>query len=115
MTISPLPQDRNRRACPRKVIRRAATVVVGDVSKDVQTWDLGRDGMCLLAARPIAPGTRCTVSFDIPLGGELVAVRATVKVVYSSYSAAAEFKIGAVFLDLDEAVATTLGRFAASS
>lgn len=115
MTISPLPQDRNRRASPRRVIRRAATVVIGDVSKDVQTWDLGRDGMCLLAARPIAPGTRCKVSFDIPLGGELVAVRATVKVVYSSYSAAGEFKIGAVFLDLDEAVATTLGRFAASA
>ena len=115
MTISPLPQDRNRRASPRKVIRRAANVVIGDVSKEVQTWDLGRDGMCLLAARPIAPGTRCKVAFDIPLDGELIAVRATLKVVYSSYSAAGEFKIGAVFLDLDEAVATTLGKFAASS
>jgi PilZ domain. len=115
MPISPLPQDRNRRASPRKVVRRAATVVIGDVSKDVQTWDLGRDGMCLLAARPIAPGTRCKVAFDIPLGGELVAVSATLKIVYSSYSAAGEFKIGAVFLDLDEAVATTLGRFAAGS
>lgn len=115
MTISPLPQDRNRRAAPRKVIRRAATVVIGDVSKEVQTWDLGRDGMCLLAARPIAPGTRCKVAFDIPLGGELIAVRASLKVVYSSYSAAGEFKIGAVFLDLDEAVATILGTFAASS
>lgn len=115
MSISPLPQDRNRRASPRKVVRRAATVVIGDVSKEVQTWDLGRDGMCLLAPRPIAPGTRCKVAFDIPLGGELLAVSAALKIVYSSYSAAGEFKIGAVFLDLDEAVATTLGRFAAGS
>jgi len=82
MSISPLPQDRNRRASPRKVVRRAATVVIGDLSKEVQTWDLGRDGMCLLAPRPIAPGTRCKVAFDIPLGGELLAVNATLKIVY---------------------------------
>jgi hypothetical protein len=115
MTISPLPQDHNRRASPRKVIRRAATVVVGDARKEVQTWDLGRDGMSLLAQRPIAPGTRCRIVFDVPIGGELFAVSAAAKVVYSSYSAAGEFKIGAVFLDLDDAAATALGRFTAAS
>ena len=115
MTISPLPQSLNRRASPRKVIRRAATVLIGDVGKEVQTWDLGRDGMCLMAARPIAPGTRCKVVFEVPIGAELLAVTAKAKVVYSSYSAAGEFKIGAVFIDLDEAVANTLGRFADSS
>ena len=115
MTISPLPQPHNRRATPRRAIRRQAMVVIGDVSKEVQTWDLGRDGMCLLAARPIAPGTRCRVVFDIPFAGEVIAVNAAAKVVYSSYSAAGEFKIGAVFIDLAEDVAATLGRFAASS
>jgi len=115
MTTSPLPHASNRRASPRRVIRCAATVVIGEVAKEVQTWDVGRDGMCLLSARPIAPGTRFGVSFDLPCGGALVAVRATAKVVYSSYSAAGEFKIGALFLDLAEDVATTLGRFAASS
>jgi len=97
------------------VIRTAATVIVGDVRKEVQTWDLGRDGMCLLAPRPIAPGTRCRVAFDLPVGDAPIAVSVSAKVVYSSYSAAGEFKIGAVFLDLDEEVASTLGRFAASS
>ena len=97
------------------MIRRAATIVVGDSAKEVQTWDLGRDGMCLLSARPIAPGTRCRISFEIPLDGGAFAVRATAKVVYSSYSTAGEFKIGAVFLDLADDAATVLGNFAASA
>jgi hypothetical protein len=115
MSVSPLPQDRNRRATPRKAIRRPATVTIGDVRKDVQTWDLGRDGMCLIAQRPITPGTRCRIAFELPLGGEPLAVDATAKIVYSSYSAAGEFRIGAVFLDLDGAAANAIGAFAALS
>jgi hypothetical protein len=113
--LPPLPQASNRRAVPRRVIRQAATVVFGDVTRLVQTWDLGRDGMCLLAPRPIAPGTRCRITFDVPVGEGLIHVAAAAKVVYSSYSAAGEFKIGAVFIDLDEDVAVLLGKFAASS
>lgn len=115
MSTEPLPQARNRRATPRKAIRQTATVVYGDVSRTVQTWDLGRDGMCLLAARPIAPGTRCTIAFELALGGERIGVSAAAKVVYSSYSAAGEFKIGAVFTDLDESTALSLGRFASGA
>lgn len=115
MTISPLPQDRNRRTSPRMAIRRPAAVAIGDTRKDVQTWDIGRDGMCLLAPRPITPGTRCRISFELPLGSELVAVSATAKIVYSSYSAAGEFRIGAVFLDLDGAAATAIGEFVAGT
>jgi hypothetical protein len=115
MSIQPLPQARNRRAAPRKAIRQDATVVYGDASRVVQTWDLGRDGMCLLAPRPIAPGTRCTISFDVPLGAERVGITAAAKVVYSSYSAAGEFKIGAVFTDLDEGTALALGKFVADA
>ena len=114
MTISPLPQDRNRRASPRVAIRRPATVAIGDVRKDVQTWDLGREGMCLVASRPITPGTRCTIAFELPVGGDLVAVSATAKIVYSSYSAAGDFRIGAVFLGLDDAAATAIGALTAS-
>jgi len=115
MTVSPLPQDHNRRSSPRKAIRRPATVAIGDVRKDVQTWDLGREGMCLIAQRPITPGTRCRIAFDLPVGNDAVAISATAKIVYSSYSAAGEFRIGAVFLDLDDATATASGAFAASS
>jgi PilZ domain-containing protein len=113
MSISPLPKDLNRRATPRRAIRAEASVLYGDTSRRVQTWDLGRDGMCLVSDRPIAPGTRCKVTFDVPLGGETVNVTAAAKIVYSSYSAAGEFKIGAVFTGLAEDVALVLGRFAA--
>ena len=113
MTSSqPLTQARNRRAAARKAIRQPATVVHGDASRTVQTWDLGRDGMCLLSTRPIAPGTRCTITFELPVGAERIGIVATAKIVYSSYSAAGEFKIGAFFTDLDEATALALGAFA---
>ena len=115
MTNSPLPSDRNRRASPRKMIRGEAIVVHGGTSKLAQTWDLGRDGMCLVSPRPIAPGTRCTITFDVPFRSERISVIATAKVVYSSYSAAGEFKIGAVFTDLDEGTVLALGRFVAGA
>jgi len=112
MSSPPLTQARNRRSTPRKAIRQPATVVYGDASRTVQTWDLGRDGMCLLSARPIAPGTRCTITFDLPIGSERIGIAAPAKIVYSSYSAAGEFKIGAFFTDLDEGTALVLGKFA---
>ena len=115
MSTQPLPQTRNRRAAPRKAIRLMATVVYGESSRVVRTWDLGREGMCLLTPRPIAPGTRCTVTFEVPLGAERIGITAAAKVVYSSYSAAGEFKIGAVFTDLDEGAALVLGRFVADA
>jgi hypothetical protein len=115
MSHSPSPAESNRRAAPRKALRQPATAVYGDASRDVRTWDLGRDGMCLLSPRPIAPGTRCKLTFDVPLDGELIHVTASAKVVYSSYSAAGEFKIGAVFTDIGEDVALVLGKFAAGS
>jgi hypothetical protein len=110
MTLRPLPHD-NRRAAPRKAFNQAATVAYGDVTRPVRTSDLGRDGLCLLAPKPIAPGTRCKVSFDIPLSDGVVQVTMSAKVVYSSYSAVQEFKIGAVFIDLDEATAAVLRKF----
>ena len=109
----PLTNAKNRRAAPRKAIRQPATLVHGDASRTVQTWDLGRDGMCLLSSRPIAPGTRCTITFDLPVGAERIGVVAAAKIVYSSYSAAGEFKIGAFFTDLDEGTALALGKFVA--
>ena len=114
MSISPLLSAKNRRASPRKMIRGDATIVVGDATKVAQTWDLGREGMCLVSARPIAPGTRCRVSFEVPFAAERIAVTLAAKVVYSSYSAAGEFKIGAVFTDLDDDAVRLLGRFSAA-
>ncbi len=115
MTAPPPPPERNRRLAPRRAIRQPATVVYGDIGKPVQTWDLGQEGMCFVAARPIPPGTRCRIAFDLAFDGAVTPVAVAAKVVYSSYSAAGEFKIGAVFTDLAEDVGLLLGKFAAGA
>ena len=104
-------KDPNRRAFARTVIRKPATVVYGETTVAVLTFDIGEGGMCLVARRPIAPGTRGNVTFDVPLRDGPVEVSATIKVVYSSYLAAEQFKIGAVFTDLGDDAALALARF----
>jgi hypothetical protein len=102
----------NRRAFARTAVRQPATVAIGEATIAVQTLDIGHGGMSLVAQRPIAPGTRCRISFALPLGDGPVPVAASIKVVYSSYLAAEQFKIGAVFTELGEAEAAALERFA---
>jgi hypothetical protein len=108
-------KDRNRRASPRKVIRQSASMACGETILTVQTFDVGRDGMCLVSHRPVAPGTRCKITFDVPLPEAPITVTASLKVVYSSYVAAGEFKIGAVFTELDDAAALVIGKFASEA
>ena len=115
MSSPPSPPEPSRRLAARRALRRDATLTHGKIRAPVQTWDIGRDGISVVAARPIAPGTRCLVEFDLPLGGSVHVIAVSAKVVYSSYAAAGEFKIGAVFIDLDEDVAKTLARFAAGT
>ncbi len=115
MSITRPSQEGNRRVGLRKAIRQAATLICGGAASLVQTWDLGRGGICFLSPRPITPGTRCTVTFNLPLDGKLIDITVSVKVAYSSYSAAGEFKIGAVFTDLAEEVALAIEKFTANS
>lgn len=96
-------QGANRRIHPRKVLRRPATVVLaGQPPRDARTWDLGLDGMSFLCPKPIPPGTRCEVRFELPLGDRSSPVTAPVKVLYCSFSGAEGFKVGTAFGDLDE-------------
>ena len=37
------------------IVFSSSATVYGDATRVVQTWDVGRDGMCLLTPRPIAP------------------------------------------------------------
>jgi hypothetical protein len=104
-------RDPNRRAFARTAIRQPATVSYGDASVPVQTLDLGQGGMCVMAGRPIGPGTRCTVTFDVPLREGPVEITASLKVVYSSYMAPGQFKIGTIFTGLDDGAALTLAEF----
>ena len=102
----------NRRAFARTAIRLPATVTLGEVALAVHTLDIGPGGMSLLVPRPIAPGTRCSIAFALPLGGGSVPIAPPIKVVYSSYQSVEQFKIGAVFTEIDEPTARALERFA---
>jgi hypothetical protein len=103
----------NRRIHPRKVLRAAATLVVpGQAPREGQTWDLGVDGMSIMSPKPIAPGTKCEVSFDLPVGGKMRPVTAAVKVLYCSFSGPDGFKVGTAFGDLDEECRDAVNGFA---
>jgi hypothetical protein len=115
MITRPPPYALNRRAVPRKVLRQVAWVVLGDTETQVRTWDLGTDGLCLLTPKPIAPGSRIDVSFEVPLQGETCAVTVSVKVVFSSYSGPEGFKIGAVFTDLSDEASRIIREFATTA
>ena len=78
------------------------------------TIDLGVDGLCVLTAKPVAAGTRCRVSFDLPLGATELALDVAIRTLYSSYSGAEGFRIGAVFVALDDSTAAALRSFADS-
>jgi hypothetical protein len=93
----------NRRIHPRKVLRGPATIMVpGQPPREGKIWDLGLDGMSVMSARPIPPGTRCEVSFDVPAAGSSAHVTVPVKVLYCSYVGPDGFKVGTAFGDLDE-------------
>ena len=108
-------RDPNRRASVRAAIRQPATVVYGDTTVAVLTLDVGQGGLSLLSPRPIGPGTRCTVMFELPFADGPVEVSASLKVVYSSYVAAEQFKIGTVFTVLEAEVERALVRYAAAA
>lgn len=103
----------NRRTDPRKAVRVPATLVCREAVWRVQTLDLGRNGICVLAPRPFEPGSSCTVTLDVPLDDGPATVTLSLKTIYSSYAATDAFKIGARFVELDDKAADILGQFVA--
>ncbi len=102
----------NRRASRRKGLRQACALVLPDGSaRQATSSDVGVDGLSFHCARPISPGSACRISFELPLRERRVSVNGGVKVVYSSFSGAEGFKIGAMFTDLDEASTEALQEF----
>jgi hypothetical protein len=88
-------RDPNRRAFARTAIRQPATVIHGDTSLPVQTLDVGQGGHVLRGpAGRSARAPAAAVTFEVPLREGAVEVTAPLKVVYSSYVAAEQFKIG---------------------
>jgi hypothetical protein len=97
----------NRRAAARKALSTSAKVLLPAGEREVRLRDLGSDGAAVTSSRPIAPGTRLELQFELwtPEGARALSVNA--RVVYSSYQARDEFKVGLVFTALrpDDAAA----------
>jgi hypothetical protein len=85
----------NRRSAVRMPLRVPASVALpGGVTREANTLDIGPAGISLLAGRPIAPGTRCTVRFELPLAAGPLILELPARSVHSSYTGPAAFKIG---------------------
>lgn len=103
----------SRRLAARTGFRGRGTVELpGNLSRDVEMHDLSRDGLSVMTSKPIAPGTRCTISFELPLADQASA-RLTVhaKTVYSSYTGADAFRVGMTFTELDGETQHRIGEF----
>ena len=101
-----------RRTTSRTGLRGPATVALaGGLTRGVEMHDLSLDGLSVMAARPISPGTRCTISFDLPLGEPPSSRRVTAqaKAVYSSYTGADGFKVGMIFMGLETEAQRLIG------
>lgn len=103
----------SRRATRRTGLKGAAAMLLpGNVVRDAQLFDLSSDGLSVMSARPIAPGSRCTVSFELPFADHRPGkVSVTAKAVYSSYTGAAGFKVGLLFSGVDAATMQLLDEF----
>lgn len=98
-----------RRRGRRTGLRRPCTLQLpAGEQRQGMTVDVGVDGLSLYTAKPVAAGTRCEVQFELPVAGSPMDFRAAAKVVYSSYSGPQGFKIGAIFVALDERATAAL-------
>jgi len=105
----------NRRVSRRTGLRRPCELSLpGLVTRKAITSDIGIDGLSFVCANPIAPGTRCRISFELPLADRAVVVNGAVKTIYSSFCGADGFKIGAVFTELDDGASAALREFSAT-
>ena len=102
----------NRRLSARTAFRGPGRLLLpGGISRDVQMWDIASDGASLMSPRPTPQGSTVDLQFELPGGGTSTLVVARAKVVYSSYTAAAQFRIGMMFLEIDPAAVAAIEQF----
>ena len=102
----------NRRVHARKVLRRPASVQLpGGVERQLRTWDLGIDGMSVVSAKPIPPGTKCTLTVELPAADGNRRLSVAAKTVYCSLMGAEGVKVGMVFTGLDAEADQLIRRF----
>jgi len=114
MPTPPFENESNRRSNRRRGLRcTAALVLPGREPQRATTAEVSIEGLSFHFGRPVAPGTRCQISFELPLSERSVPVSAQIKTIYSSYCGDEGFRIGAVFVTLDTACADALLAFTA--
>lgn len=69
-------------------------------TREGQIQDLSLQGLSLITARPIEPGSRCTLRFELVLEGGPRQMALPAKAVYSSYVGPGAFRIGMLFMAL---------------
>jgi PilZ domain-containing protein len=110
------PNDRpttNRRTTARKALRCPVhlELLPRGAARDTTMWDIGVQGLSVITDHPIAPGTRCTATFELPLASGARSLGATAKAVYCSYTGPGRFKVGLMFSALDAASETAIDEF----
>lgn len=102
----------DRRASRRAALQQECEVVLaGSVSRKGRTCEVGLDGLSLLTGKPISPGVRCQIRFDLPTRAGPVSLCLSAKAVYSSFQSAERFRIGLVFDRLTPEDERTLADF----
>ena len=110
----PSPLASNRRLSARTACRSPASVTLpSGAVLDVQMWDLGSDGASMTSPRPITQGSVVELRFELPVVGGPARIVAKARVVYSSYMAPANLRVGVMFTELDAASATAIDSFGA--
>jgi hypothetical protein len=105
----------NRRTTVRAPLRCAAHIELsGGATREAALLDIGLQGLSLVTARPIAPGTRCILRFELPQGDAGQAMALPARVVHSSYTGPATFRIGLVFGTLEASQAAAIEAYASA-
>ena len=86
--------DRLSLRCPGRL------QLAGAPDREGTLQDLSLQGLSLFTARPVEPGSRCTLHLVLPLPSGPREVALPAKAVYSSYTGPAAFRIGLLFMAL---------------
>ena len=101
-----------RRQSHRKSLHRPAKVAPehGHVL-DASTADVGTDGISIFIEESLPIGTKCLISFEIPMGGKLRKVVMVVKVKYCTCCGLDGFRIGMERVEIEKSSAETVEKF----
>lgn len=98
------PPD-DQRSSRRCALRQPCEVVLlrDGSARSCELRDISGDGLSFMSFRPVSPGTRLRVAFELAVDGQLLRVQAPGRVSYSSFQGTEGFRIGFRFLELDDA------------